>query len=86
MFFFWVALAMADFNNLMMTVAAAFFVKDRMFKASSDPLPRTKSATNLAFLGANLANLNFAFTSILCSLRFDFGLSVSGMAMEGSGW
>jgi len=39
MFFFWVALAMADFNNLIRILAAAFFVKVRIFKASSDFLP-----------------------------------------------
>src|SRR4030066_2554828 len=64
MFFFWVALAMADFNNLMTILAAAFFVKRRIFKASSDLLPRIRSATNCAFLGPTRTNLNFAFTSI----------------------
>src|SRR4030042_5921559 len=65
MFFFWVALAMADFNNLMTILAAAFFVKIRIFKASSDPLPRIISATNRTFLGPTRTNFNLAFTSML---------------------
>ncbi len=55
---------MADFNNLMMILAAAFLVKVRIFNDSSDLFPRTRSATNRAFLGEILANLNLAFTSI----------------------
>ena len=92
MFFFCVALATADFNNFKTILAAAFFVKERMFRASSDLLPRIRSATNLAFLGPKRANLNLALTSISlpffsCSLFcYDFSLSVSGMAMEGPGW
>jgi len=58
---------MADLNNLMMTLAAAFGVNIRIFKASSDVLPRIKSATSLAFLGAIRENLNLAFTSISSS-------------------
>ena len=83
---------MADFNNFKRILAAAFFVKERMFKASSDLLPRIRSATNLAFLGPKRANLNLALTSIFLSIllgslfRYDFSLSVSGMAMEGPGW
>src|SRR4030043_1893382 len=55
---------MADFNNLMRSLAAAFFVKVNIFKASSDLLPRIRSATNCAFLGATRTNFNLAFTSI----------------------
>ena len=55
---------MADFSNFMRILAAAFFVKVRMFKASSDLLPRIRSATNRAFLGAIRTNLNLALTSI----------------------
>ena len=83
---------MADFNNFKIILAAAFFVKERTFRASSDLLPQIRSATNLAFLGPKRANLNLALTSIslsilLCSLfRYDFSLSASGMAMEGPGW
>ena len=61
---------MADFNNLMRILAAAFFVKVRIFKASSDLFPRIRSATNRAFLGAILTNLNFALTSILLSIFY----------------
>src|SRR4030043_494246 len=56
---------MADFNNLMRSLAAAFFVKVNIFKASSDPLPRIISATNRTFLGPTRTNFNLAFTSIL---------------------
>src|SRR4030042_6762786 len=70
MFFFWVALAMADFNNLMTILAAPVFVKVRRFKASSDLLPRIRSATNCAFLGPTRTNLNFAFTSISPFTRY----------------
>src|SRR4030042_2066250 len=55
---------MADFNNLMRSLAAAFFVKVNIFKASSDLLPRIRFATNCAFLGATRTNFNLAFTSI----------------------
>jgi len=70
MVFFWVALAMADFNNLMRILADAFLVKLRIFIASSDLFPRTRSATNRAFLGEILANLNLAFTSILSLISY----------------
>ena len=61
---------MADFNNLMRILAAAFFVKVRIFIASSDPFPRIRSATNRAFLGETLTNLNFALTSISHSIFY----------------
>jgi len=75
MAFFWVALATADFNNLMMILAAAFLVKVKIFNASSDLFPRIRSATNRAFLGAIRTNLNLAFTSILSLILYAvFGL------------
>src|SRR4030067_1187602 len=87
MFFFWAALAMADFNNLMTILAAAFFVKRRIFKASSDLLPRIRSATNCAFLGPTRTNLNFAFLSISPFTRYGvaFPLIVVFRSPEGAG-
>ena len=58
---------MADFKSLMTILAAAFGVNVRILSASYDVLPRIKSATNLAFLGAIRVNLSFAFTSISSS-------------------
>src|SRR3989338_629860 len=71
--------AAALFNNFSTGVEVLFTVKCSKFRASCRFFPRTKSTTNLAFLGATRRLLNWTLISIIYYLAVGF-VAVSTLA------
>src|SRR5512141_1032440 len=78
------AFAMADSSAFLISPAAFFCVNDRMFRALSTGLPRTRSATSRPFWADRRAPLTIAVVSIVLTLLLRHsGLLVRCVALEG---